>query len=38
MTEEIRDYLNTLTTVDTDFVNTETYLRINDKIEEVLNS
>jgi DNA repair exonuclease SbcCD ATPase subunit len=36
--EEIRDYLYTLTTVDSDFVNTETYLRINDKIEEVLNS
>lgn len=36
--EEIRDYLYTLTTVDSDFINTETYLRINDKIEEVLNS
>ena len=35
--EEIRDYLYTLTTVDNDFPNTETYLRINDKIEEVLN-
>lgn len=35
--EDIRDYLYTLTTIDTDFVNTETFLRINDKIEEVLN-
>ena len=34
--EEIRDYLNTLSSVDSDFVNTETYLRITDKINEVL--
>jgi hypothetical protein len=35
--EEIRTYLNTLSSIDNDFPNTETYLRINDKIEEVLN-
>ena len=35
--KEIRDYLNTLSSVDSDFPNTETYLRIQDKIGEVLN-
>lgn len=35
--EEIRDYLNTLSSVDSDFPNTETYLRIQDKIGDVLN-
>ena len=35
--EEIRDYINTLSSVDSDFINTETYLRITDKISEVLN-
>ena len=34
--EEIRTYLNTLSIVDSDFPNTETYLRIQNKIEEVL--
>ena len=35
--EEIRKYINTLSSIDSDFVNTETYLRIVDKINEVLN-
>ena len=35
--EEIREYINTLSSVDSDFVNTETYLRITDKVNEVLN-
>ena len=35
--EEIKDYLNTLSSVDSDFTNTETYLRIQNKINEVLN-
>lgn len=35
--EEIRTYLDTLTSIDSDFTNTETYLRIQDKINEVLN-
>lgn len=35
--EEIREYLNTLLSVDSDFPNTETYLRIQGKISEVLN-
>ena len=34
--EEIRNYLNTLSSVDSDFPNTETYLRVQDKINEVL--
>lgn len=34
--EEIRTYLNTLSSIDSDFTNTETYLRIQDKINEVL--
>ena len=34
--EEIRDYINTLSSVDSDFTNTETYLRIQDKINECI--
>lgn len=34
--EEIRTYLNILSSIDNDFPNTETYLRIQDKINEVL--
>lgn len=34
--EEIRTYLNTLSSIDNDFPNTETYLRIQNKISEVL--
>lgn len=34
--EEIITYLNTLSSIDSDFTNTETYLRIQDKINEVL--
>lgn len=34
--EEIRTYLNTLSIIDSDFPNTETYLRIENKIEEVI--
>ena len=30
--QEIKDYLNTLSGIDNDFVNTETYLRILDLI------
>lgn len=35
--EEIRTYLDTLSSIDSDFPNTETYLRIQDKINGVLN-
>lgn len=35
--EEIKTYLNTLSSIDSDFTNTETYLRIQDTINEVLN-
>lgn len=34
--EEIREYLHTLSSIDNDFVNTETYLRIQNQINEVL--
>ena len=34
--EEIKNYLNTLSSIDSDFPNTETYLRILHKINEVL--
>lgn len=34
--EEIRTYLNTLSSIDNDFPNTETYLRIQTKINEVI--
>lgn len=36
--EEIKNYLNTLSNIDGDFVNTETYLRIQDMINEVFSN